>query len=304
MIMKRIFLILTLLLSSCYTFSQQDAQFTQYMDNPLYVNPGYAGSRGMLNATMIHREQWVGIEGAPRSTSFSLHSPLSYESLGLGVTVVNDQVGPINQTWVFADFSFTIKFKNPKHKLSFGLKAGLNMINSRTNELTTTQVNDPSLLGGSYMNVNPNFGAGIYYHTPKWFFGASTPKFLEGKYPGLDRNLEKRHCFFIGGGVFDIDNNWKLRPTTQVKLTEGAPLSLDLSLAGIYNQKLWLGLNHRFGDSFGAFVQYQISNQFKVGFAYDYSITKLTNYNIGSLEVLLSYDFVFKKGGIRSPRYF
>jgi type IX secretion system PorP/SprF family membrane protein len=283
---------------------QQDAQFTQYMDNALYVNPGYAGSRGMLNATAIHREQWLGIEGAPRSTSFSVHSPLSYESLGLGLTFVNDKVGPIQQSMVYADFSYSLRFKNPKNKLSFGLKAGINVINSRTNELQTDQSNDPSFLQAAQTLVNPNFGFGIYYHSPKWFVGVSTPKILEGKYPGTDRKLERRHYFLIGGGVFDINKTWKLRPTTQLKVTEGAPMSLDLSVAGIYNEKLWLGLMHRFGDSFGAFVQYQATPQFKVGFAYDQTITELVSYNSGSYEILLSYDFVFKKDGIRSPRFF
>jgi type IX secretion system PorP/SprF family membrane protein len=293
--MKRIILIATIILTGWISFGQQDAQFTQYMDNHLYVNPAYAGSGGMMNVTSIHREQWVGMDGAPRSTSLSLHSPLTYESLGMGLTVVNDKVGPINQTMIYVDFSYTLKFKKGKGKLSFGLKTGVNMINSRTNELTTTQVNDPSFLGASQMIVNPNFGSGIYYHTPKWFLGASAPKILEGNYPGSDRKLEKRHYFIIAGGVFDIHKNWKLRPTSQVKLTEGATVSVDLSLAG---------LTHRFGDSFGGFVQFQISPQFKAGLAYDYTTTELSSYNIGTFEVLLSYDFIFKKEGIRSPRYF
>jgi type IX secretion system PorP/SprF family membrane protein len=303
-IMKRLVLIVPIILTGLISFGQQDAQFTQYMDNKLYVNPAYAGSRGMMNMTSIHREQWVGMDGAPRSTNFSLHSPLKHESLGLGLTVVNDKVGPINQTMIYGDFSYTLKFKKRIGKLSFGLKAGVNVINSRTNELTTTQVNDPSLLGASRTIVNPNFGTGVYYHTPKWFLGVSTPKILEGTYPGSERKLEKRHYFIIAGGVFDVHENWKLRPTSQVKFTEGAPVSVDLSLAVIYNEKLWLGLTHRFGDSFGGSVQFQIFPQFKAGLAYDFNTTALTSYNVGSFEVLLSYDFVFKKEGIRSPRYF
>ena len=118
--MKRIVLIVTIILTGWISFGQQDAQFTQYMDNNLYVNPAYAGSRGMMNMTSIHREQWVGMDGAPRSTSFSLHSPLTYESLGLGLTVVNDQVGPISQTMIYGDFSYTLKFKKRMGKLSFG----------------------------------------------------------------------------------------------------------------------------------------------------------------------------------------
>ncbi len=284
--------------------AQQEAHFTQYMDNTLFVNPAYAGSRGMLNATAIHREQWVGLEGRPRSTTFSLHSPLSFDNVGLGLTAVNDIVGPIQQTMVYGDFSYTLKFKNSKGKLAFGLKGGINIINSRTDQLTTSQVNDPNLLAAARNQILPNFGGGVYYHTPKWFVGLSTPKLLEGSTDGTGSAREQRHYFLIGGGVLKLNNAWKLRPTTQLKYTVGSPLSIDLSAAFIYKKKLWLGIMHRWADSFGGFVQYQISPQFKAGMAYDQTMTELSGYNAGTYEVLLSYDFVFKKKGIRSPRYF
>jgi len=292
------------LLLSLHSYSQQEAHFTQYFDNTLFVNPAYAGSRGMLNATAIHREQWVGIDGRPRSTTFSLHSPLTYENIGVGLTAVNDVIGPINQTMIYGDFSYTLNFKNSNGKLAFGLKGGVNIINSRTNELVTTQSDDPSLLAAARNQILPNFGFGVYYHTPKWFVGVSTPKLLQGSYDKTSLAREKRHYFLIGGGVFNLAERWKLRPTTQLKFTEGAPMSIDLSAAFIYREKLWLGLMHRWADSFGAFIQYQITPQFKAGFAYDQTITKLASYNLGSYELMLSYDFVFKKKGLRSPRYF
>jgi len=284
--------------------AQQDPHFTQYFDNTLFVNPAYAGSKGLLNATVIHREQWVGLDGRPRSTTFNIHSPLSYESIGLGLTVVNDVVGPIHQTMAYADFSYTLSFKNSPGKLAFGLKGGVNIINSRTNELSTTDVNDPNLLSATRNLVLPNFGAGIYYHTPKFFIGASTPKFIESSIDGTETAKERRHYFFIAGGVMKLTEQWKLRPTTQLKYTIGAPLSIDLSVAGIYREKIWLGLMHRWADSFGAFFQYQVTPQFKAGLAYDYTVTELRDYNAGTYEVMLSYDFVFNKKGIRSPRYF
>ena len=284
--------------------AQQDPQFTQYMDNTLFVNPGYAGSRDMLNMTAIHREQWVGIDGRPRSTTFSIHSPLPYENVGLGFTAVNDVIGPVQSTLFYGDASYTLRFKNSPGKLAFGVKGGFNLLNTRTDELATTDAQDPGLLTNIQNQINPNFGVGIYYHTPKWFAGVSTPKILEQSYDGTETNIERRHYFLIGGAVFDIAREWKLRPTTQLKFTNGAPLSIDLSAAAIYNEKLWLGLMHRWADSFGAFVQYQVTPQFKAGIAYDQTITDLVGYNKGTYEILLSYDFVFKKAGIRSPRYF
>jgi len=298
--------LLAILIATKTSFAQQDVQFTQYMDNMLAINPAYAGSADMLNATLIHREQWMGMDGRPQSTTFNVHSPLSYESVGLGLSVVNDVVGPIQQTMFFVDGSYTLRFKNSKSKLSFGVKAGLNMLSSRTDELQTNQSDDPKFFENIQNQINPNFGAGIYYHNPNFFVGLSTPRILEYDEQNSTGAIQQRHYFLTAGGVFNLtkDQRWKLRPTGLLKVTEGAPLSADLSLAAIYNSKFWLGAMHRFGDSFGAFVQYQITPQFKVGIAYDHTVSELARFNNGTYEALLSYDFVFKKEGIRSPRFF
>ena len=286
-------------------FGQQDPQFTQYSDNMLFVNPAYAGSRGVLNLTTMHREQWTGFAGRPVSSTFSVHSPLTYQSLGLGVTVVNDQTGPIQQTMMYGDCSYTLKFKNQKRKLSFGMKGGINMISISTSTLQTTEVNDPKLLQNVKNNVNPNFGFGVYYHSPKFFVGASSPKLLERGYDGVSKvNLEKRHYFGIIGGVFPINNDWKIRPTSQIKLTEKSPISIDASVAAIYKDRIWFGAMYRLNAAFGVFLQYQVSPQFKLGLASDFGTQAIRNYNYGTFEALISYDFAFKKVGIRSPRYF
>lgn len=293
------------LLGSTTATAQQDPHYTQYFDNMLFINPAYAGSRGMLNMTGIHREQWVGFDGRPRSSTFSIHSPLSYESVGVGLTAVNDNIGPMNQTMFYADASYTVKFKNHKGKLAFGVKGGINLINIGREGLNTDNPNDPKLLQNIRNNINPNFGFGIYYHTPGFFIGVSTPKILEQSYDELSTtNMERRHYFGTIGGVIPVSDKWKLRPTSLVKITEGAPLSVDLTMAAIYNEKLWLGANYRLLSAFGAFVQVQISPQFKIGVASDFGTQKLRNYNHGSFEIMLSYDFTFKKEGIRSPRYF
>lgn len=300
----RILLGLTVLLSSV-TWSQQDPQFSQYFDNTLFVNPAYAGSKGLLNVTGIHREQWVGFDGRPRSTTLSVHSPLNYESVGLGLTMVADEAGPVRQTMFYGDFSYTLKLNDKGHKLAFGLKAGLNMISTQTADLTTTVASDPKLTQNVRNNINPNFGFGIYYHSPSFFIGASTPKILENTYDGTEsENKERRHYFAIAGGVFKLSNYWKLRPTTQLKMTVGAPISIDLSAAGIYREKFWIGAMYRINAAFGVFAQYQITPQFKIGVASDFGAHALRNFNYGTFEMMLSYDFVFKKEGIRSPRYF
>ena len=302
--MKKLIVInLILLTISFSTLGQQDAQFAQYFDNTLYVNPAYAGSRGMMNVTLIHREQWVGFTGRPRSTTFSIHSPLRYESIGVGLTMIADEAGPIKQNMFYGDISYRLKFKNNR-KLVFGIKGGMNMINIGLTSLQKVEENDSKLLSNVRNNINPNFGGGIFYHTPSFFFGLSTPKIIEQSYDGSKSNMEKRHYFLVTGGVFPVNQEWKLRPSVQAKFTEGAPLSVDFSLAGIYNEKVWIGGLYRLDAAFAAFVQFQLSPQFKMGLASEFGMQKIRNYNYGTFEVLLSYDFTFKKEGIRSPRYF
>lgn len=302
--MKRAFFpLIFILLNSFYGAAQQDPHFTQYFDNMLFVNPAYAGSNKLLTATAIHREQWVGFDGAPSSTTFSLHSPLPYESVGVGFTAVRDVIGPTKQTMFYGDFSYTLRFKS-KGSLSFGLKAGLNLINNETQTLETVDQGDAQLTTNVLNRINPNFGGGIYYRSPKFFIGVSTPKILEQSYDGSGTNLEKRHYFGIIGGIIPLKNLWKLRPTAQVKMTVGAPMSIDASLAGIYNDKFWIGGTYRYDAAVGVFVQYQISEQFRLGMATDFGTQAIRNYNVGTFELLLSYDFSFSKEGVRSPRYF
>ena len=302
--MKRAFFpLIFILLNSFYGAAQQDPHFTQYFDNMLFVNPAYAGSNKLLSATAIHREQWIGFDGAPSSTTFSLHSPLPYESVGVGFTAVRDVIGPTKQTMFYGDFSYTLRFKS-KGSLSFGLKAGLNLINNETQTLQTVDQGDAQLTTNVLNRINPNFGGGIYYRSPKFFIGVSTPKILEQSYDGSTTNLEKRHYFGIIGGIIPLKHLWKLRPTAQVKMTVGAPMSIDASLAGIYNDKFWIGGTYRYDAAVGVFVQYQISEQFRLGMATDFGTQAIRNYNVGTFELLLSYDFSFSKEGVRSPRYF
>jgi type IX secretion system PorP/SprF family membrane protein len=304
-VMKKINLILVVLFAilTLQVKAQQDPQFTQYFDNALFVNPAYAGSTGMLSAMSIHREQWVGFEGRPSSTTMSIHSPLSYESVGLGLTAVRDVIGPLSQTMFYGDFSYSLKLTQ-KSKLAFGLKAGLNLINSETSTLNTTQAGDQNLQNNMRNRINPNFGFGMYYHSPRFFAGISTPKLIEQSIDGTETNKEKRHYFAIVGAVIPVSKEWKIRPTSQVKATFGAPMSIDFSVAGIYNDKVWLGSMYRLNAAYGVFAQYQINPQFRIGLATDFSSTVIRKYNYGTFEVMLSYDFRYNKQGIRSPRYF
>lgn len=285
------------------SIAQQEAHFTQFADNQLFINPAYAGSNGMLNATMLHREQWIGFTGNPRTSNFSLNTPLSYESVGVGISMVNDQIGPMTQTMFYGDFSYSLKFSN-QSKLAFGVKAGMNMISLNTSTLNTTTENDQNLNKDSRFVVNPNLGFGVYYHSKKWFFGASSPRIVQSAMDNAGLNLEKRHLYANAGAVFTLTPTMKLRPIAQVKMTEGAPMSLDLSVTGIIKESLFLGAMYRLNAATGIFVQYQITPTFRFGVGTEIGLTQMRKVNDGTYEVMLTYDVSRKKSGIKSPRYF
>ena len=292
---------------SLTAFGQQEPQFTQFMDNMLYYNPAYAGSREMMNITAIHRQQWAGFKGAPMTTGFSLHSPLRYESLGLGLSVMNDRVGPTNSGWINADFSYAIRFKNNKGRLSFGLKGGLNILNGDFMSLVRTDNADQSVNFEYKNEIRPNIGAGVYYRSDRWFAGFSMPKIFD--YSKSDKYSEvaftqQRHYYFTVGGYINASRMLKIRPSTMLKVTDNAPLAWDVNAAFIFYDKLWLGANYRILESAGVYFQYQFNNRFKVGYAFEMSQHKLRRYNAGTHELLLSYDLLFKSKSLSNPRYF
>jgi len=301
------YLSIALVAGLAYTGSvkaQQNVQFTQYMYNTLAVNPAYAGSRGVLNASALGRFQWVGIDGAPVTQTVYLHSPLTNEKMGLGFNVTNDKIGPLNNTYVVGSYSYTLKVNERGDKLSFGASAGVNMLQLKGG-LTTTEGND-NLFGAANRNkINPNFGFGAYYHTDKFYTGISTPKILQPKIAGtLANSKEMRHYYWICGAIFTLNDMWKFKPTTMVKVTANAPISIDLTANFLFAEKLWLGAGCRVKDSFSALLGYKFTDQLQAGYAFDQTISKLSKYNSGSHEIYLSYDFVFNKAKLKSPRYF
>jgi type IX secretion system PorP/SprF family membrane protein len=286
------------------TVAQQNVQFTQYMYNTLAVNPAYAGSRGVLNASLLARMQWVGIEGAPRTQTFYVHSPLPKEKMGVGLNITNDKIGPLNSTYIVGSYSYTVNL-NMKSKLSFGTSAGVNAMQLKASEITINEQNDQLFANARASRLRPNFGFGAYYHTDMFYTGISTPKLLQNKIAGTENSaIEQRHLYWICGGIFSINSIWKVKPTTMVKFTKNAPISVDMSVNFLFMDKLWLGLNHRIKDSFSGMVGYNLTDQLQAGYAYDHTITALQKYNSGSHEVFLSYDFFFNKSKLKSPRYF
>jgi type IX secretion system PorP/SprF family membrane protein len=304
--MKKVISFLFVLTLSINIYAQQDVQFTHYMYNTLSVNPAYSGTNGMLNASLLHRQQWIGFDGAPVTQTLFVHSPIVSENMGVGLSMVNDRVGPIRQTSVSGSYAYHVK-TSLTGTLSLGLSASANMIQANLTTLKTDQANDLAFAANPANNAAPNFGFGAYYHSQKWYIGASVPKLLETRIE--NPNATKltrlvRHYYIIGGYVFEVNKDIKLKPAFLTKLTANAPVSVDLSLEAYYKDKVSAGIMNRFGDSFGLLAGYQLTNQLRAGVSYDYSTSRLVNYNRGTVEVFMSFNFVFNKEKTITPRYF
>ena len=300
-------LIVFFLLGICVTASaQQDPMFTQYMHNPVSINPAYAGSRGTLNVVAMHRQQWVGIDGAPKTLALSINSPFIKYNVGIGFTLLYDQLGPIKQTGLFGDYSYHLKIKN-KTKLALGLKGGLSIIEKDLNNLTHYNEDDYLAINGYQKLYLPNFGLGTYLYSDRYYLGVSIPKLLQNSLSDNENTLvnkEQRHYFIAGGLVIDVAENIKFKPSSTVRIVKGSPVSTELSLAVLLNDRLWLGGMYRIGDALGGLVKFELSKELSIGYSYDYALSKLGEYSQGTHEIFISYDFVRKGRKILSPRYF
>ncbi len=308
---KRITLTMLIIFGSISLWAQQDAMFTHYMYNTIAVNPAYAGSRDALTITALHRSQWVNFGGAPTTQTLTVHTPMLNNKLGLGLSIVNDKIGPINNTSANIDFAYVLKVSE-NSKLAFGLKGGINYMKANLSTLNLDQQNDIEFQESSNTKLMTNFGFGMYYYRPRFYAGISTPKLLENNFKTNTATgvtniaTEKRHYFFIAGSVFKLTNTIELKPTTFVKVTMAAPIEADVTASFIFNKRLLLGGMFRTGDAVGLLVGYNITDQFHAGYSFDWSYgMKTFKYNQGSHEIMLSYDFIYgDKQKIRSPRYF
>lgn len=296
------------LMLTCYSgFAQQDAQYTQYMYNTININPAYAGSRGVMSIFGLHRTQWVGLDGAPTTNAFSLNTPINNSNLGLGLSVVNDRIGPTSDNTISADISYTVPMSG-EYKLSFGIKASGNMFNLDTSKLRPdpNQPNDPNL--NNFNNeFSPNFGAGVYLHSDKLYFGLSVPNFLQdSKYNDNEVAVfqERMNFYAIGGYVFDLSQSIKFKPAFLTKVVTGSPLQVDVSANFLFYDKLMLGGAYRWDAAVSALAGFQVTDGLFIGYSYDMDTTRLRNYNSGSHEIFLRFELFNKVSKMVSPRFF
>ncbi|MEM5539504.1 type IX secretion system membrane protein PorP/SprF [Olleya sp. AS48] len=310
--MKNKILILIAVLSSFYVSelsAQQDAQYTQYMYNTLSINPAYAGSRDGLSALLLYRTQWVGLDGAPDTGSFNIHSPFGDEqNVGLGLSVVNDRIGPTQETYFDVSFSYSINTSD-EGRLSFGLNGGGSLLDIKYSELSSYNNGDVLLQSDIDNKFSPQIGAGVYYrNSDKWYLGLSVPNILETKYfddASLSQASERMHFYLMGGYVFDINQDLKLKPAFLVKQVSGSPLQADLTANALYKDKFTVGLAYRWDAAVSGLLGYQVSESLMLGFGYDREVTDLgqTKFDSGSFEVFLRFE-PRDLTKILSPRFF
>lgn len=297
------------LLSCSVGFAQQLPQFTQYMFNTISINPAYAGSRETLSIVGLHRSQWVGFEGAPNTQTLSIHTPLKNEKIGLGLSFINDGLGYEKFSYLYGDFSYTIR-TGEETKLAFGIKAGFTSY--RLDREAIDPAGQDQFIFGIEDRWSPNIGAGAYWHSNKWYLGLSAPRILTTDYnKGSDGNqdyaaLERISYYFTGGYVFNLSDNTKLKPSFLIKATNGAPVSYDLNANFLFYEKFWIGGSYRFNESAGAIggiADFQISKQLRIGYAYEYPISDIRPYTSGTHEILLMFE-LFNEKRVKSPRYF
>lgn len=287
--------------------AQQDPQYTNYMYNTMNVNPAYAGTKEVLSILGMYRAQWVGLDGAPVTSTFSLHSPIGFSNIGLGLSFVNDKIGPSDENTISVDFSYRLNFDNLS-TLALGIKTTANLLNVDYTKLSIYDPTDPQFQNNVDNRFSPNFGAGAYWYSDKHYVGFSIPNFLETKhYDDNDRNSlakEKMHYYFIAGYVFDLTSEIKMKPAFLSKMVAGAPLQIDMTANFLFFEKLTVGAAYRLNASVSGLVAFQLSDKLLVGYSYDAETTKLAHYNSGSHEIFLRFEVFREAEKIYSPRFF
>ncbi|APX99969.1 type IX secretion system PorP/SprF family membrane protein [Lacinutrix venerupis] len=312
---NRVYIFAIIALSCLFSYAQQLPQFSQYMFNTISVNPAYAGSRETISVVGLHRSQWVGLKGGPSTQTLSIHSPLKNEQVGLGLSIINDQLGYENFVFMYGDFSYTINV-NETTKLAFGLKGGFTHYNLDTIDfLDDEQIYSDPFFSDISSRWNPNMGVGLFLHSNKWYLGLSAPRILNTDY-NLRGNedagpeylaLERIGYYLTGGYVFELNENLKLKPSTLFKVTNGAPISFDINANLLFFEKFWIGGGYRYNQdtsTIGALADFQVSQQLRIGYTYEYFLSDLRPYTSGTHEILLMFEVYKPRKRIKSPRYF
>lgn len=308
--MKKIILFISFALFTIHVMAQQDPHYTQYMYNMNVINPAYAtDTRSVLDIGTLYRTQWVGAVGAPKTLTLFAHIPMN-KKVELGLSMISDDIGDgaKKENNFYADFAYVLQI-DESHKLSLGLKAGATTIQTNFNGYKF-ESSTPDLAFENSNFLKPNIGIGAYYFTNKYYIGLSAPNLLNSKHIESNSGItsygsENIHAFLTGGYVFELTNDFKLKPAILSKFVKGSPLNVDISANVLYQNQFELGASYRIGDAVSALMNVKVSPSIRVGYAYDYTISNFGNYNSGTHELFLLFNLdVLGKGFDKSPRFF
>ena len=290
--------------------AQFEPQFTQYMFNEMFINPAYAGSRKQISATAVYRNQWVGLQGAPKTQTFSMHGPLMNQKLGVGLTVINENIGVTHEFAMYGNYAYRIQ-AGSNGAFAMGIQAGFINHQENLSEVIINEENDQEFLYNTPHVFLPNAGFGFYYDTDRFYAGISVPRIIYNDVAGngtseVHSNLdfETWHYCLATGYVFPVTESIKIKPSLLAKAVQGAPMIAEFTVQSLFREIFWLGVSYRTEDSFSGLVNFQISPQFRVGYSYDYTTTELNSYNNGTHEISIGYDFSLNKKKVVTPRYF
>lgn len=313
-------------------FGQQDPMFTKYFFNSLVFNPAYAGSNEHLTVNLLHRKQWLGLEGAAQTQSLTAHAPLANERIGLGATLLNDQAGPGGTFEFYTSYAYRFPV-GESAKISIGLQAGMTNWRGNWDKLTLEHPTDLAFQG-NYSRWMPNFGAGVYFYSERFFVGFGCPRLVEYDLRKAKSDTEAlyaktyRHFYTSAGIAFPVGGNENIvfRPSLLLKTTDwfsrfrkdsnfrniGAPAEIDVDAAFFFFQRFWVGtalrtafaLNKSSGDSADLWAAYSFDNGVRIGVAYDFPISAIRVATGGSFELMAGYEFDIKVKQVVPPRYF
>ncbi|WP_435263067.1 PorP/SprF family type IX secretion system membrane protein [Tenacibaculum sp. nBUS_03] len=271
---------------------QQDPSFTMYNLNMNIINPAYAGSSDGVELTTLIRGQWLGIENAPNTQTLSISSPVG-KNLGLGLSIVNDQVFIAKETDVYIDVSYKLKLSE-NNDLFLGLKAGASFFNTDLNSLN---IQDP-LYNQNVNRVNPNFGAGAYLKGKNYYVSLSVPVLLQSDRYEKEGNVvtsasDTPHIYLGAGYTFDLENDYNLKvtPSFMTRYVDGVPLSVDLTATISLLNKVEFGISHRLKESLSGLLMFKFIKEFKMGYAYEHATNDISKYSSGSHEFVFKFQF-------------
>ncbi len=270
--------------------AQQRPVYSQYMFEKLLLNPAYAGNQKQLSATFLYRNQWVNLEGAPKLETFAMHSALKKWPVGVGLVASHDKLGVHDDMSVYGSYSYKIKL--PVGTLSMGLQGGFNYTTSDFTKLTLIDPDDP-ILNGVLKKFKPNFGTGVFFNTNTTYAGFSIPYLVNNaiydKEDIIANAREARYYFLTGGHIFTLNEDLKLSPSVLFRVQEGQPAGMDVNTNLFILDLVNVGMSYRSGDAMIFLFEILLNSNFRLGYAYDHTLSKIGNYTDGTHEMMLNY---------------